>query len=427
GLGLLAQTLVLLAQRAGSFNAGILQRARNIFGVVAHAGKFGTRGAGAVSARLAQPACGFLRLFAHALVLFGREAGPFGSRVGEHAGDVLRLAARARDLLVDRAQAFRARFRDNAGHVAGTSRGRVERLVEQPGEALEPLLEVAAAMIERGEQRIELRAPLVDALLGLLVAALDELGRLGEFEPVLVELAGELAEIGQHLAGDLAEAADVVLHPARHVAGRDGDLVHRADEFGHTEHQRVLKRAHALVRAGQHFLQLADGATRGFLRLRDGLLRAALQRGQGALDRIGRVLAGGVYRARDLVAVGGDRAAEGETLLLERCGRAVGGACDLLAELQALLADRVDEVDALFRQDRFELLRAPSDFVRDAVGLADKAAGDVFAGVELDRVAELFHARVEQVGRRARAQLDLIGHFFRAADQQFFEPAVADV
>ena len=104
--------------------------------------------------------------------------------------------------------AFGARFRHDAGDVAGAGGGRFQRLVEQAGEALEPLIEILGADIERGDQRVELHAALVDRVLGALIAVVDQVGRLGEIAAVTVELVGELAEIGDDARGDVAEVAD---------------------------------------------------------------------------------------------------------------------------------------------------------------------------------------------------------------------------
>ena len=99
-------------------------------------------------------------------------------------------------LLADRAAALGGRLRHDAGDVARAGRGRLERFVEQAGEALEPLIEILGARVERGDQRIERDAALVDAILGALVAPFDQLGGAGEFAAVGVELTGELGEIG---------------------------------------------------------------------------------------------------------------------------------------------------------------------------------------------------------------------------------------
>src|SRR5581483_4367868 len=105
-------------------------------------------------------------------------------------------------------------LRDGAGDVAGAVGGGVERLVDEAGEALEPLGDLIGADVEGADQRFELDATLVDALLRRAIARLDELGRPGELLAVLIEGTRELAEIGEHLARDLAEAADVLLHAA---------------------------------------------------------------------------------------------------------------------------------------------------------------------------------------------------------------------
>src|SRR6185312_4924553 len=199
------------------------------------------------------PALG-VGLFAHALELLADRAGALGAGLLHGAGDVVALLADALVLLGDGARALGGRLGDDAGDVAGAAGGGIERLVDEAGEALEPLGDLVGADVERGYEGIELNAALVDALLGRAVAALDELGRLGELLAVHVEGPSELAEIGEHLARDLAEAADVRLHAAGRFAGGQRDVVHGADEFGHAQHQRVFQRAHVLVRAGEHLL-----------------------------------------------------------------------------------------------------------------------------------------------------------------------------
>ena len=105
-----------------------------------------------------------------------------------------------------------------------TSRARVEaassELVEQAGEALQALLDVLGADVEGGDQRIELHAALVDAVLGALVAVVDEFGRLDEIAAVRLELARQLAEIADDVRGDVAEVRDVRLDAVGGVAGR---------------------------------------------------------------------------------------------------------------------------------------------------------------------------------------------------------------
>ena len=51
---------------------------------------------------------------------------------------------------------FAARLGDDAGDLAGPRRRGIEQLVEQAGEAPQPLLEIVGAGIERGDERLEL-------------------------------------------------------------------------------------------------------------------------------------------------------------------------------------------------------------------------------------------------------------------------------
>ena len=78
---------------------------------------------------------------------------------------------------------------DDAGDLAGAAGGGFQRLVEQAGEALEPLLDVLGADVERGDQRARCwsrRSP-TDCL-GCAVAAVDQRDGLAELAAVRVEL-----------------------------------------------------------------------------------------------------------------------------------------------------------------------------------------------------------------------------------------------
>ena len=158
-------------------------------------------------------------------------------------------------LFADGTGAFGARFRDETGDFARARRSGLERLVEQAGEPGQALLEILGADVEGGDQGIELDAPLVDAVLGALVAVIDDLDGLGELAAVNVELPRQLPEVADDLGGDVAEGRDVCLDAPGGIAGRRRDLVHRGDEFGHAHHERVFQRAHVLVGAAEHFLQ----------------------------------------------------------------------------------------------------------------------------------------------------------------------------
>ena len=92
-------------------------------------------------------------------------------------------------LLLQRAGAFGARIRDDAGDLAGAAGGAVERLVEQAREALEPLLDVVGAGVERGDQRLDRGAALAERGVGVAVALVDQRDRFGERAAVGVELA----------------------------------------------------------------------------------------------------------------------------------------------------------------------------------------------------------------------------------------------
>ena len=86
-------------------------------------------------------------------------------------------------------------FGDDAGDLAGAAGGAIERLVEQAGEALEPLLDIVGARVERRDQRLDPGAALAEGGVGVAVAAVDQRDRFGERAAVGVELGGELAEV----------------------------------------------------------------------------------------------------------------------------------------------------------------------------------------------------------------------------------------
>ena len=107
--------------------------------------------------------------------------------------DAVQLLAGAPALLLERARAFGARLRDDAGDLAGAAGGALERLVEQAGEALEPLLDVVGAGVERRHQRLDRGAPLGERLVGAAVALVDQRDRLGQRAAVRVELRRQAA------------------------------------------------------------------------------------------------------------------------------------------------------------------------------------------------------------------------------------------
>ena len=72
------------------------------------------------------------------------------------------LFADALVLFADGAGAVGAGFGHQPGNFTGAVGGGLERLVEQAGEALEALLDILGADVERGDQRVELNAALDD-------------------------------------------------------------------------------------------------------------------------------------------------------------------------------------------------------------------------------------------------------------------------
>ena len=94
-------------------------------------------------------------------------------------------------LLGDGARAFRGRVGDHAGDVARARLGGREQLVEQAGEALEPLVEVLGAVSRLMTTVVERGAAGAERLVGAAVARVDHLDRLRERAAMDVELRGE--------------------------------------------------------------------------------------------------------------------------------------------------------------------------------------------------------------------------------------------
>src|SRR6185312_9462633 len=99
----------------------------------------------------------------------------------------------------------------------------LERLVEQSGEPAQAFFEILSTNVERRDQRIELHTAFVDAVLGALVAVIDDFNSLGELPAMNVKLAGQLAEVCDDLGGDVAEIGDVCFHPPGRGASRRRD------------------------------------------------------------------------------------------------------------------------------------------------------------------------------------------------------------
>ncbi len=219
--------------------------------------------------------------------------------------------------------------------------------------------------------------------------------------PCSSKLAGELAEIGEHLAGDLAEAADVrspcgrslrrwravtsfmalTNSDTRSISVFSSALMFSCEPVSTSCSMTLASRSRpnrAVVSERSMLcvcMQLVDGRRRGFLRVRRSpAARRFLQAGEGAVDRLRRGLAGGVDEAGDLLGVLGDGAAEAVAPLLDHRHRLFGRLGDLVAELQALVADGGEQAAALVGQDRLDFVRAAGDFAGDALGLADEAA-----------------------------------------------------
>ena len=148
-------------------------------------------------------------------------------------------------------------LRDHAGDLAGARGGAFERLVEQGGEALQPLLEVLGADVERRDQRVRAwrgaRRPM-SSVLRLLMSISSTAS--ASARPCAVELRGKLAEVVEHLGGDAAGTRSMCCVDL--VAGepvRVGDLVHR-DEFGDAR-RPACSRARSCSRARRSALPAA--------------------------------------------------------------------------------------------------------------------------------------------------------------------------
>ncbi|MBV6489013.1 MAG: hypothetical protein GHHEDOFH_02990 [Pseudorhodoplanes sp.] len=204
----------------------------------------------------------------------------------------------------DGLRALRAGVGDDAADLARARGGAFQRFVEQVGEALEPLVELLALDVEGGDQRVEIGAPLVDGFVGLAVADVDELHRLDQHAAVHVELAGEVAEVLGHLAGDALEGLDLVRHALGDVAGAAGGVVHHGGEFRHPAGERGLQPVHVLLRTRQHFLQQDIGLAQT-LEQPAGIVAQAVvrlhhfrhRRGGHRLRALDGVLRGGMQRA----------------------------------------------------------------------------------------------------------------------------------
>ncbi len=307
-------------------------------------------------------------------------------------------------LIGDRPGALRGRFGDQPRDVAGAVLGDVEGLLEHPGKALEPRVEVVAALVEHGDHALERRLAVGHRGEALPVALLDRRDRLGERVAVVLELHREVAEVAQDLGGHPVERADVLVHLAGGRVGVLQDIADRRDELGDPRREDVLDRVEVGVGAAEDLLEEAVGIAqpleqrrgvgahravgfeqlghrgdggllqfrhraRGRLlqvaeRLRDqrGRLRhripgAVLQFLEGAVDERGRGRARLVDDAGELAAVVHHRLAEGERLGVDRLHRAFCGPLDLHRELTALGGDRGDQPAALLIEQAGELGR----------------------------------------------------------------------
>ena len=108
---------------------------------------------------------------------------------------LLRSLAHEIVLLLDRLHAFVAGVGDDAGDLARPRRRRVERFLEQAGEALQPLTEIFRARVECRNQRLDFGVPTGDRILGSAVADFEQFDGVGERAAVRAELIGKVAEV----------------------------------------------------------------------------------------------------------------------------------------------------------------------------------------------------------------------------------------
>src|SRR4029079_18421140 len=369
-------------------------------------------------------------------------------------------------LLADGASAFRARFRNEPGNLACARRSGLEGLVEETGESRQALFEILGPDVEGGDQGIELDAPLVDAVLGTLIAVIDDLDRFDQVAAVNVELPRQLPEVADHLGRDVAEGRDVCLDAPGRIAGGRCNIIHRGDEFGHAHHEGIFQGPHVLMSSAEHFLKhdvgfaqaleeggrvgpqhcvrlehFLHGRSRRVLRLRDRLLCRLVEFIDRAGDDVGGSFARGVDHARNFAAVVHHRAREREALFLDRLDGLIGGCRDVAGKLRALVGDGSKHAAALFGQNGGHFIGAAADRSGDLLGLADKAACNFLADahqstlgiaragadrlgggegklhkralalrrIDLDHLAQLLQPRIEGVGGSLAARLDLAG------------------
>ena len=263
-------------------------------------------------------------------------------------------------------------LRDHAGDVAGTLFGCSERLIEQPGEARQALVEIGGAQVDGGDERFQRLLALGERGGGVLVALLHDLRGLDEGLAVRVELRRQFAEILKRPRSLRVEDVELVFQVLRRSAVARGDVVHRRDEVGDARHQRPLERVEVVVCTGQHLLEedvafaqtleqgdrvgaqdlagllhLGDGRNRDLARLVDRRTRGRLEVLERPADRAGRDLARRIDGAGDFVAVAHHGLREGRAAGLDRLQRVGGDAVDIERELAGLRADRVHERAAL--------------------------------------------------------------------------------
>ena len=253
-------------------------------------------------------------------------------RLGGAAALVLG-AARASLLVLfaDRARAFGARFRRPRGRSRGRGRRRLERFVEQAGEALEPLLDILGAGIERGDQRFDRGAALVDRRLrpARLLRSISSTAWRARGRATS-NCAGELAEIGRRTRAVTSRKSAMVLSTLvgghagrgrsprswrRRIPTRAASACFRARSCSRasrdsTSCSRMLasrSRSNSAVVSARSMLWVSSISQtvppRSASTARSRSARVPLQLVQRAVDRVGGGFARGVDQAGDFGAV----------------------------------------------------------------------------------------------------------------------------
>ncbi|CEG07380.1 hypothetical protein BN961_00769 [Afipia felis] len=380
----------------------------------------------------------FLRQFQHAAAQIGAGGVKFLMQFGshllhrvddvaelvgcfrEHAGCILsaaivnlahrleRLAALVLDshangfeLTANRGGACPGAFGNDTRDIARAQLGGVERFLKQADEAVEALVEIEGAGVDRGGELFQQALALGDGLRGALVALFDGANRIGQQAAMALELGREAAEAFQRAGGGFVEGAQLFFQRARRGAVAAGDIVERGDEIGDARDQCPLQRVEVFVGAGEHFLQqdvaftqpleqrdriraqdlagllhFGDGGGRNLARLVDRSAGAGLDVLQRPADGAGGQLARGGDLARNVRALVHQLHGEVAALGLDRLERAGGRAADGMGKLVCLSAERLDKLRALAIDHQAELAASVAEDRRKLFGLGGDGLGE---------------------------------------------------